>query len=693
MRKLQELFHNQNLRFQLIFWFLLISLIPVIWMTFITFYISKNIILKEAEKHLHVTALKQIHLLNAFFAEKERSAGILAKELIQAEAEESLDFILKKYGKHSVEYQEELGKLQPQLEERTKSLNYRNFILVDDDGTVVLSLNSALLPVGSLLTPPDPKQVVFSELFARTKATMKPQLSPMTFFTENSTPSLFISTPLTGKNNKLFGVLIFQIKNSIIYQLLQNFEGIGNTGETMIAFDLNSELVIFSSFTEKETYPHIYRLSPDSSFGKFMVQVLNGTPSIEYVQDYLGKDTIAVGKKFNPYTNWAVITKIDQNELLRTVDILKYLAWILLTVTTIIVILIGTYVARKISNPILLLIKKTKLMSAGDLSQRIDLPFHNEIGKLGESFNEMASQLDDLIQNLDNLVAERTKEVENKNTQLNQKIEELKETQNRMLIQEKLASLGALTAGIAHEIKNPLNFVNNFTELSFDIQKNLSTNLDKIGSLIPTEINEEFKEELTTLQTNLEKIYKHGKRADSIVHNMLQHSRAVPGEKTETDINKLLDEYVDLAFHGMKAKDSSFTLKIKKHYQLDLPKIIVSPQELSRVFLNLLNNAFYSVNKRKKASEASYQPTLEVTTKNLEKYVIIEIWDNGGGIPEDVSAKLFTPFFTTKPAGEGTGLGLSLSYGIVVQGHGGMLSVESQVDQFAKFIISLPKNI
>jgi len=693
MKKLINFFYNQSLRFQLIFWFLLISLLPLIWMTYLTYHISKDVILKEAKAHLHVTGLKQINLLKAFFAEKERSVAALAKELIQPEIEKELDLAIKNYGIHSPEYKVALQKIAPRLNQHSNFQDYHNFILVDDDGTVVLSTNSKLIEAGLELKKADHSEnQTFFELFKRTIETMKPQLSPLTYFDPNGTPSIFISTPLTGRDGQLFGVLMFQMANAAFFELLQNFQGIGNTGETLVAFDVDSELIIFSSFSEKKRYPQIYRISPNSGFGKFVMRVIKGTPTIQYVEDFHGKMTIAVGKKLNPYTNWAIVTKIDQNELLSTIDIIRYFSWILLFLTAIIVTIIAIYVAKKISSPILILIQKTKSMAAGDLTQRIYLPHQNEIGKLGQSFNEMASQLDHLITHLDALVEERTQEVENKNAQLNRSIEELKETQSRMLIQEKLASLGFLTAGIAHEIKNPLNFVNNFAELSFDIQKNLQLNLEKIEKLIPADIKEEFAEELTTLQINLEKIYKHGKRADSIVHNMLQHSRGAPGEKTETDLNKLLDEYVDLAFHGMRAVDSSFNVKITKNYQFDLPKLAVSPQEISRVFLNLLNNAFYSVNQRRKAGEFHYQPLVEVSTQNLDGSILINIWDNGKGISESVLAKLFTPFFTTKPPGEGTGLGLSLSYNIVVQGHGGKLNVDSKENEFAKFTISLPKS-
>ena len=260
---------------------------------------------------------------------------------------------------------------------------------------------------------------------------------------------------------------------------------------------------------------------------------------------------------------------------------------------------------------------------------------------------------------------------------------ELKSTQAQLIHAEKMASLGELTAGIAHEIKNPLNFVNNFSEVSREL-------LDEIKELLQKENNTEGLEIVNDLKQNLEKINQHGKRADSIVKGMLLHSRGTSGEKTLTDINELLDQYVNLAYHGLRAQDKGFNITIEKDYDYTIEKINVVPQDISRVFLNIINNACYAAyDRKKKSGDTNFTPTLRVSTKNLAGKVEIRIADNGNGISADILDKIFQPFFTTKPTGEGTGLGLSLSYDIVTKVHGGNIKVESEEGKGAMFIIEL----
>jgi signal transduction histidine kinase len=262
---------------------------------------------------------------------------------------------------------------------------------------------------------------------------------------------------------------------------------------------------------------------------------------------------------------------------------------------------------------------------------------------------------------------------------------ELKSTQAQLIHSEKMASLGELTAGIAHEIKNPLNFVNNFSEVSREL-------LDEIKTELKNKNDDAANQLIEDLKQNLDKINQHGKRADSIVKGMLLHSRGTSGEKTLTDINDLLDQYVTLAYHGLRAQDKEFNITIEKDYDETLEKINVVPQDLSRVFLNIINNACYAAYDRKRKSvDNNFSPTLKVSTENLKDKVEIRIGDNGNGIPADILDKIFQPFFTTKPTGEGTGLGLSLSYDIVTKIHNGDLRVESEEGKFTEFIITIPK--
>ncbi|MFZ1292112.1 MAG: ATP-binding protein [Melioribacteraceae bacterium] len=271
------------------------------------------------------------------------------------------------------------------------------------------------------------------------------------------------------------------------------------------------------------------------------------------------------------------------------------------------------------------------------------------------------------------------------NVVLEKTLSNLKSTQSQLIHSEKMASLGELTAGIAHEIKNPLNFVNNFSEISGEL-------LDELKAELHNDNKEEALSIANDLKQNLEKINQHGKRVDSIVKGMLLHSRGSSGEKTLININDLLDQDVNLAYHGMRAQNKDFNIIIEKDYDDTLEKMNVIPQDISRVFLNIINNACYAAyDKKKKSSDNNFSPILKVSTKSYDGKVEIRIGDNGNGIPVEIREKLFNPFFTTKPTGEGTGLGLSLSYDIVVKQHSGEIKFDSEELEGAEFIIILPK--
>jgi len=275
--------------------------------------------------------------------------------------------------------------------------------------------------------------------------------------------------------------------------------------------------------------------------------------------------------------------------------------------------------------------------------------------------------------------------------ELNATLEDLKSTQNQLIAQEKLASLGQLTAGIAHEIKNPLNFVNNFSELSVGLVDELKEEFEKFSDRFDVGTLEELNDIISTLKQNSQKIKEHGVRADSIVHSMLQHSRGKTGEKQETDINAMLDEDINLVYHGLRAQDSSFNIKIEKEYDENIGKMNVIPQDMSRVFLNILTNACYEAHRKKVETKAEEPAVIAVKTSENNKYFEIRVRDNGNGIPDEIKDNLFTPFFTTKPTGKGTGLGLSISYDIVVREHQGELFFETEIGNYTEFIIRLPK--
>ena len=268
---------------------------------------------------------------------------------------------------------------------------------------------------------------------------------------------------------------------------------------------------------------------------------------------------------------------------------------------------------------------------------------------------------------------------------------ELKKTQQQLITQEKLASLGQLTAGIAHEIRNPLNFVNNFAVLTTDLAQELRELMQAHKDKLDAAAQGAVQEVLQLLDQNVAKINEHGKRADNIVKDMLLHSRGESSERRAADVNDILDEYVMLAYHSMRGTDSTFNIKIEKNYDPTIGRVEVFPQDLSRVFLNLVNNACYATHEKKKALGDSYSPVLSVATKNLGNKIEIRIRDNGNGIPLEIREKIFNPFFTTKPTGQGTGLGLSISYDIIVQEHRGEITVETEEGKFTEFVVRLPR--
>ncbi len=279
---------------------------------------------------------------------------------------------------------------------------------------------------------------------------------------------------------------------------------------------------------------------------------------------------------------------------------------------------------------------------------------------------------------------QKRKAIEETNAALSKSLEELKAAQAQLIQSEKMASLGELTAGIAHEIQNPLNFVNNFSEVSSEL-------LDEMKQEIDNGDMEEVKAIADDVKQNLEKILHHGKRADGIVKGMLQHSRSSSGQKELTDINALADEYLRLAYHGLRARDKTFNAAMKTDFDDTIGLVRIMPQDMGRVILNLITNAFYAVSERKKQQPEGFEPVVSVSTRKEKDMIEVKVKDNGTGIPQKALDKIFQPFFTTKPTGQGTGLGLSLSYDIV-KAHGGELKVETKEGEGTTFFISIPIN-
>lgn len=683
-------FYQQSLRGRLIFWFLVLSLAPLIWAIFITYQYSKTILLDQAIKNLSAINLVKSEIIDTYFFEKEKSLTTLASRPFLPEILEQFNEALHKFGKDSPEYLDLVLKYHSTLERPASLERYSNLFLVNKLGDVVYAEKSSPL-LGTNLLSEAYRGTKLRDVVDDTLSYAQTEFSTLTYYYPTEPPSFFISAPLIHEN-KVAGIAIAQIDKYEVNRLVMDQRGLGSSGETLIVTQIENQILSLAPLryepnTENTT---IRIIKPNTPLAKFAQSILSGERLAEKVIDYSGEETLMVGRYMRPQLNWGIITKIDTVELLAPIQKLKWFSIIMALATAGLVILIGTNIIENIISPIQALTFKTKLVALGDLKQRFDFHQQDEIGRLGSSFNEMANQLETMVTQLDSVVARRTDKIRRQNIQLKNTIRELKQVQSRMIYQDRLASLGTLTAGIAHEIKNPLNFITNFAELALQIDTEIVELIEKArGKLPPEEINE-LLELSGTLKLNLNKIHEHGKRADSIVFNMLQHSRGSPGEKTPTNLNALLDEYVALSYHGMRAQNTEFNITIDKNYDKSLPEVRVVPQEMSRVFLNILNNAYYSVDQKRKISNADYVPRIKISTTHDSNSVTIRILDNGMGFAKSIFPQIFTPFFTTKPFGEGTGLGLSLSYQIVVHGHGGSLKINSVENYFAEVVIKLP---
>jgi signal transduction histidine kinase len=358
-------------------------------------------------------------------------------------------------------------------------------------------------------------------------------------------------------------------------------------------------------------------------------------------------------------------------------------------VALLIALLLTAAIVRSITQPLRRLNRAMAAITRGDLGADMPPAGPHEIGAMTRTLGMLR---DSLIER-DRLEAERRRaeaEMRAARDAAETALGELKAMQQQLIVQQKMAALGQLTAGIAHEIKNPLNFVNNFAGLSVELLGELREMAAAAWATLDVDTRAEIDETAEMLSGNLAKIAEHGGRADGIVKSMLLHSRGGSGERQSVDVNALIDEALNLAYHGARAQDQNFNIALERDLEPSLKPIELVPQDVTRVFLNLFGNGFYAAHKKSRAANG-YRATLRVSTRDLGDTVEVRVRDNGTGIPAAIRDKLFQPFFTTKPTGEGTGLGLSISYDIVTQQHGGTIEVTSEEGEFTEFTVRLPR--
>ena len=493
------------------------------------------------------------------------------------------------------------------------------------------------------------------------------------YFRRESEPYMILS--LAGARRET-GVSVAQVNLKLIWDVVSKIK-VGQRGRAYVV-DADGRLI---------AHPDISLVLRNTDMSH-LVQVRSahaGTDNARQVQtaeDISGHRVLTASALVVPL-GWSVFVETPIEEAYAPLyELLRRTGLVLLGALAL-AFVAGMFLARRMVVPIQALRAGAAHIGSGDLGQRIRIKTGDEVEALANQFNDMAGRLEESYADLEHKVEDRTRE-------LTKSLEDLRTAQDRLVQTEKLASLGQLTAGIAHEIKNPLNFVNNFSGVSVELIEELREELLKI------DVDEKTRAEITdladTLIGNLEKIAQHGKRADSIVKNMLLHSRQGSGEHRPVDINTLVEESLNLAYHGARAEKQDFNITLEKSLDPSAGEVDLFPQEITRVLLNLISNGFYAATKRKaEANGSDYEPIVSAATKNLGDKVEIRIRDNGTGIPPEVKEKMFNPFFTTKPAGEGTGLGLSLSHDIIVKQHSGSIEVDTQPGAFTEFRLVLPR--
>ncbi len=416
--------------------------------------------------------------------------------------------------------------------------------------------------------------------------------------------------------------------------------------------------------------------------------------------DFVAQEPLVFRSGANPQTLGSIKIIVHDQEILRTVKNRLVNDAIILLV--LLAVLTGATIFATnviVGRPLTLLKASIEKIRQDGVRERVDWVASDELGQVVSAYNEMQSVQEDTEDALrrarDNLelrVKERTKELTGARDWAESALTDLKRTQRQLVHSQKMASLGILTAGIAHEIKNPLNLVNNFSRVSVELFDELRDAIEPARQALDDERRDELDDLVTTLAANMIRIDEQGRRADSIVKSMLQHSRDEASERHLTDINAFLEENLNLAYHGARARDQEFNITLERDFDPDAGSISIAAQDISRVLLNLFGNGFYATRQRQHLeSSADYTPILGVISRDCGDSVQIRVRDNGTGIAGDIVNKIFDPFFTTKPTGEGTGLGLSLSHDIVVSQHGGSIEVSSAKGEFAEFTITLPR--
>jgi len=669
--------------------FLLVALVPLGVSSWLTLRSSERRLQEELEGGLTSVAIRQTRAITQFVRERQRDALVLANNPL----------IGSIFQNDAVSSDTDRARIDSFLAFALEESPFEDLLLVDPAGRVIYSGKDPAVVGRSLLG----FDSALSRLVHRARATLGVEVSDYETTPEGNQLIAYIAAPAFS-NRRTVGLVILQLKNAGVFGVINDYTGLGETGETQVITldDGNLWRVGPSRHHPNGRYDAVAQRGEEPPL---LRRVASGLPAIGRYVDERGEEVYSVAR-YLPHLRWGLVVKMDTDEAFGAIISLRQTTLTFLLVTAGVTVLLATIVARNLSQPIRKLTAAAERAAAGDLSSTISVKSHNEIGTLAGTFNTMTgrlratlAELADANRTLEAKVEERTAQLQSKNSELEAAMRRVTETQRQLLQQEKLASLGQLTAGVAHEIKNPLNFVCNFSNVTVELARDLDALVRPMLPAMTEDDRADALELMAALGNNLEKIGGHARRADGIVKNMLEHAKPGGGEARTMDFNGLVKEFARLAQHGVRAKNPALdAVELKLELDTAVPAQSLRPQDFSRVVINLVTNALQGVADRSLAlakeddpHAPAYAPEVTVITRLFAHAVELRVRDNGAGIASGLRDRVFTPFFTTRPTGQGTGLGLSISYDIVTNGHGGTMSFTSIPNEVTEFTVVLPR--
>lgn len=699
---------KRSLRSELLGIFLLISLVPLAVALGLSWWQARRVLDHDLSQGLRAIATRQAAQVNDTVAGVETQTERLAGSRIVIQALEAFSATPADPTARSAAE----SRVRDLIGTMMGTESFANFLLLDRKGELLFSASTE----GGADTGSSPNSEL-TRVVDRARTILETELSDMQLDPSTGRAIAYSATPVFN-GDRLLGVLALRIDADRLLRGVDNYVGLGESGETVVAMQLGNEAVVVAPLRRQPDAAFQTRIPIRAQDTQPLLEAVRGRRGAGLAKDHRGTDVYAVWR-YIPSVRWGIVVKIDRSEAFASVDRLGFAIAGLLLATALVVPLIAYREARRLTKPLLALRDLTGQMAQGRFDLEIRIDSRNEIGELADSFGGMARRLrgsfDDLHRinsareraaaeaieaknevervnaNLEGMVAQRTAELTQRNREIQRTLDDLKRTQQQLVAREKMASLGELTAGVAHEISNPLNFVNNFADLSVEGLSDLRGSLEPEAERLSENARADLEDLLPMLNDNLRRIHEHGRRAQRIVQGMLELSRGGGGERVPENINVFVRQLCRATLQGLRTRETGNDVSIEFHLAEGLPSVPIYGAELSRAVHSILANAVWATHEKSKAKIDGFVPHIVVTTTRAEGEVAITIRDNGPGIPAANLARIFQPFFTTRPTGMGsTGLGLSMAWEIVVTQHGGRLEVESVEGEFAEFRVTLP---